>query len=54
MYTFSQMNRILYFYAVYLYAYERNAILIIFGVFFSFTYNNYVQLYNSIEINIQL
>ena len=55
MYTFSQMNRILHFYAVYLYAYERNTILIILGVFFfSFTYNNYVQLYYSIEINIQL
>ena len=34
MYTFSQMNRILHFYAVYLYAYERNTILIILGVFF--------------------
>ena len=54
MYTFSQMNRILHFYAVYLYAYERNTILIILGVFFPFTYNNYVQLYYSIEINIQL
>ena len=54
MYKFSQMNRILHFYAVYLYAYERNTILIILGVFFSFTYNNYVQLYYSIEINIQL
>ena len=31
---FSQMNRILHFYAVYLYAYERNTILIILGVFF--------------------
>ena len=52
---FSQMNRILHFYAVYLYAYERNTILIILGVFFFyFTYNNYVQLYYSIEINIQL
>ena len=37
MYTFSQMNRILHFYAVYLYAYERNTILIILGVFFFFT-----------------
>ena len=34
MYTFSQMNRILHFYAVYLYAYERNTILIILGVLF--------------------
>ena len=34
MYTFSQMNRILCFYAVYLYAYERNAILIILGIIF--------------------
>ena len=34
MYTFSQMNRILHFYAVYLYAFERNTILIILGVFF--------------------
>ena len=34
MYTFSQMNRILHFYAVYLYAYERNAILIKLDVFF--------------------
>ena len=34
MYTFSQTNRILHFYAVYLYAYERNTILIILGVFF--------------------
>ena len=34
MYTFSQMNRILHFYAVYLYAYERNTILIKLGVFF--------------------
>ena len=34
MYTFSQMNRILHFYVVYLYAYERNTIVIILGVFF--------------------
>ena len=34
MYTFSQMNRIFYFYTVYLYAFERNTILIILGVFF--------------------
>ena len=34
MYPFSQMNRILHFYAVYLYAYERNTILIILGVIF--------------------
>ena len=34
MYTFSQMNRILHFYAVYLYAYERNTILIILGVIY--------------------
>ena len=46
MYTFSQMNRILHFYAVYLYAYERNTILIKLDVlFFYFTYNNYVQHY---------
>ena len=54
MYTFSQMNRILHFYAVYLCAYETNTILIKLGVFFCFTYNNYVQLYYSIEINTQL
>ena len=47
------MNRILHFYAVYLYAYERNTILIKLGVFFYFIYNNYVQLYYGIEINIQ-
>ena len=34
MYTFSQMNRILHFYAVYLYAYERNTILIILRAIF--------------------
>ena len=34
MYTLSQMNRILHFYAVYLYACERNTILIKLGVFF--------------------
>ena len=54
MYTFSQINIILHFYAVYLYAFERNTILILLGVVFFFTYNNYVQLYYSIEINIQL
>ena len=43
MYTFSQMNRIFHFYTVYLYAFERNTILIILGVFFFSTYNNYVQ-----------
>ena len=52
---FSQMSRILHFYAVYLYAYERNTILIKLGVFFFyFTYDNYVHRYYSIEINIQL
>ena len=51
MYTFeTQMNRILHFYAVYLYAYERNTILIILGVLFSFTYNNYATMYSYIII----
>ena len=36
MYTFSQMNRILHFYAVHLYAYERNTILIILRAIFLF------------------
>ena len=54
MYTFSQMTRILRFYAVYLYAYERNTILIILGVLFSFTYNNYATMYSYITIVLKL
>ena len=50
MYIFSQMNRILHFYAVYLYAFERNTILIILGIFFSFTYNNYATMYSYIIV----
>ena len=50
MYTFSQMNRIFHFYTVYLYAYERNIILIILGVLFPFTYNNYATLYSYIIV----
>ena len=53
MYTFSQMNRILRFYAVYSYVYKRDTILIKLDVFF-YTYNNYIQLYYSIEIKTQL
>ena len=58
MYTFSQMNRILHFYAVYLYAYERNTILIILYrcIFFPLLIitTMYSYIYYSIEINIQL
>ena len=55
MYTFSQMNRILHLYAVY-YIHAREIQFLLYKIvfFFYFTYNNYVQLYYSIKINIQL
>ena len=56
MYTFSQMNRILHFYAVYLYAYERITILIKLGFFFTLLittmYSNIIVLKLTYNYNI--